>query len=241
MTKYFKFILLALTLLWGCKESKISAPAKPLDVNDLSSLVLKAINGDRKANDSLSGLIETELIENAAYNSLTVDSFSVDTLNFFYVLLEYPNQIFNRLAFYDDKTNCYLIDKSLNGKISVDVLEVQELKFLKVIESFLVKDTLEVIRLSFYKNIAQTIKLVYRNFAQLKTPKQTFIQTITSIAGDTIKTKLTVPKKVKITSEEDFFFYDGIENYYKSSNSLFDSLVIKEINNFEIETHKPNI
>lgn len=241
MTKYFKFILLALTLLWGCKESKISAPAKPLDVNDLSSLVLKAINGDRKANDSLSGLIETELIENAAYNSLTVDSFSVDTLKFFYVLLEYPNPIFNRLAFYDDKTNCYLIDKSLNGKISVDVLEVQDLKFLKVVESFLVKDTLEVIRLSFYKNIAQTIKLVYRNFAELKTPKQTFIQTITSMDGDTIKTKLTVPKKVKNISEEDFFFYDGIENYYKSSNSLFDSLVIKEINDFEIETQKPNI
>ena len=241
MTKYLNFILLSILFIYGCSETKNAAPPKPLTVTDLSSLVLKAINGNIKANDSLSGLIDLAQFEHEVYNTLKVDSFNVDTLKYFYVLIEYPNSIYNRLSFYDEKTNCYLIDKSLNGNLSIDILEIHNLTLLRLVEYFIAKDTLEVKRLSLYKNVGGAVKLVYRSFAELKMPKQVFIQTITSISEDTIKTNLTVPPKVKVASLQDIFFFDNITNNYKSNFSMFDSLVIKEINAFESEIQKPNI
>lgn len=239
MTKYVIFILLAVIFLFGCTETKNILPPKPLTANDLSSLVLKAINGDRKANDSLSGLVDTKLQESETYTSISVDSFSVDTMRYFYVLVEYPNPLLNRLAFYDEKTNCYLIDKSLNGNLVIDVLPIQNTKLVKVVEHFIVKDTLEVNRLSLYRPVDSSIKLVYRSFAELKTPKHTLLQTITSLSDDTIKTQITVPKKIKIDSNEDLFFYDRSSNEYKSIFYIFDTLVRQTISDFEIEVKKP--
>ena len=144
-------IISILTII-GCFESKISEP-KVLSGNALQALVESAVNKDKKANDSLSNLIDFDVDNNIPYNSIKVDSFYLDSLKYFSVLIEHPNPLYNRLAIYDTATNCYLIDKSLNGKLSFEFIELQNLKLLKVIERFISKDTLSVARLSLYGKI----------------------------------------------------------------------------------------
>jgi hypothetical protein len=239
--KQIYLIITALILtIWSCSESKIVEP-KILTSNSLQELVINASNGDKKANDSLSILMELQMGENNLYNSLKVDSFYLDSIKYFSVLIEYPNPIYNRLAIYDITTNCYLIDKSLNGKLTFEIINVQNLKLLKVIERFISKDTLSISRLSLYKKIDDTFNLVYRNFAELKTLKNHFYQTINFISKDTIKTQILAQKKYKMDAQDDIFVFNRMGKVYRSNQSLFDSLVIKEITNFDFETKKPQI
>lgn len=239
MKPIYLIILVTAMIVAGCSENKILAP-RILSGNTLEALIISAANGDRKANDSLSGLIDLNMEEINLYNSLKVDSFYIDTIKYFSVLIEYPNPIYNRFAIYGTTTNCYLIDKSLNGKLSFEVLELQDLKLLKVIEKFISKDTLSLTRISLYEKINNSINLVYRSFAELKRLKNYFYQTIHFISQDTIKTQILVPKKYKLNTE-DVFVFSYADKEYHSSQSLFDSLVYQEIADFNFETKKPHI
>ena len=241
MKQVYLVFLLSLSTIFGCFNNEIIEEPKVLDGNGLQALVLNSINGDKKANDSLSGLVDFKMDENISYNYLQVDSFYLDSIKYFSVLLEYPNPIYNRFAVYDSSANCFLIDKSLNGSLSFEVIELQDLKFIKVIEKFISKDTLSISRLSFYRKIDNSINLVYRSFAELKTLKSHFSQTINFISQDSIKTQIQVPKKYKLNVKEDVFVFDSIEKKYRSNQSLFDSLVYREIADFNVEVQKPQI
>ena len=240
MKRIYLIIAASMLTIWGCKESKVAEP-KILTGSSLQELVVNASNGNKKANDSLSILMDLQMGENNLYNSLKVDSFYLDSIKYFSVLLEYPNPLYNRLAIYDVTTNCYLIDKSLNGKLTSEIMDVQNLKFLKVIERFISKDTLSVSRVSLYKKIDDAFNLVYRSFAELKTLKNHFYQTINFISEDTIKTQILTQKKYRLDAKDDIFTFNRMEKLYRSNLSLFDSLVIKEITNFDFETKKPQI
>jgi hypothetical protein len=230
-----------LSTMFGCYNNEIVEEPKVLDGNGLQALVLSSVNGDKKANDSLSGLVDFEMGKNISYNYLQVDSFYLDSAKYFSVLLEYPNPIYNRFAVYDNSANCFLIDKSLNGNLSFEIIELQDFKFIKIIEKFISKDTLSVSKLSFYRKIDNSINLVYRSFAELKTLKNQFYQTVNFISQDSIKTQIQVPKKYKLNVKEDVFVFDSIEKKYRSNQSLFDSLVYREIADFNVEVQKPQI
>jgi hypothetical protein len=235
--KQIHLIILAIILISaGCSENKIVQP-EILSGEALQALVVSAANGDKKANDSLSGLIDLNIEENNLYNFLKVDSFYLDSVKYFSVLIEYPNPVYNRLAIYDTAANCYLIDKSLNGKLSFDVMELDDSKFLKAVENFISKDTLILTRVSLYRKIANSINLVYRSFAELKTLKNNFYQNINFISEDTIKTQIQVPKKFKLNAE-DVFVFNSEDKKYQSNQSLFDSLVYRQIADFNFETKK---
>lgn len=238
--KQIYLIILAMTLIIaGCSESKIIEP-KVLSGETLQALVVSAANQDKKANDSLSSLIDLNIKENYLYNSLKVDSFYLDSVKYFSVLLEYPNPVHNRLAIYDTAANCYLIDKSLNGKLSFEVMELDNSKFLKAVEKFISKDTLILTRVSLYRKIANSINLTYRSFAELKTLKNHFYQTINFISEDTIKTLIQAPKIFKLNSE-DVFIFNYADKKYQSNQSLFDSLVYRQIADFNFDPQKPQV
>lgn len=241
MKRVYLVVLLMLSTMFGCYNNEIVEEPKVLDGNGLQALVLSSVNGDKKANDSLSGLVDFEMGKNISYNYLQVDSFYLDSAKYFSVLLEYPNPIYNRFAVYDNSANCFLIDKSLNGNLSFEIIELQDLKFIKIIEKFISKDTLSVSKLSFYRKIDNSINLVYRSFAELKTLKNQFYQTVNFISQDSIKTQIQVPKKYKLNVKEDVFVFDSIEKKYRSNQSLFDSLVYREIADFNVEVQKPQI
>jgi len=236
MKQIYLIILVTTLIVADCSENKIVEP-KILSGNALQALVVSAVNGDKKANDSLSGLVDLDMAETNLYNSLKVDSFYLDSIKYFSVLIEYPNPVYNRLAIYDIAANCYLIDKSLNGKLFFEVLELQNLKLLKVVEKFISKDTLNLTRISLYKKNNNSINLVYRSFAELKTLQNHFYQTIHFISQDTIKTQILVPKKHKLNAE-DLFVFNFADKEYQSSQYLFDSLVYREIADFNFEPQK---
>lgn len=240
MKLFFLTILISILILAGCSEIKIAGGPKVISGNALQSLVVSATNGDKKANDSLSGLIDIQMSENNLYNSVEVDSFYLDSIKYFSILLEYPNPIYNRFAIYDNAANCFLIDKSLNGKLSFEVMNVQNLRFMKIVERFVAKDTLSLVRLSLFKKIDDSINLVYRSFSELKTLKHQFTQTIYSITSDTIKTRLLAPRKFRL-KKDDIFVFDEANKSYRSNESAFDSLVYKEIANFDFEHRKQQI
>ncbi len=153
-------------------------------------------------------------------------------------MIEYPNPTYNRLAIYDVESKCFIIDKSLNGKISSEVIEVQNLKFIKTVERFNAKDVLGLVRISFYGKIDSSFNLVYRSFAELKTPKNLFHQTIYSISPDLIKTRISVPKKFKLDKKEDDFLFDSSTKSFISEISIFDTLVYREIADYDSEVQK---
>lgn len=228
MKTIFLIFLTVVLLASGCLQEKITEPIH-LTSNSLEELVSNAVNGNKIANDSLSKLVDVEVWEIGSYNSITVDSFYLDALKYFVVLLEHSNSLYNRFAIYDSLTNCYLIDKSLNGKFSYSLLKLPQAVLLNLKERFLTEDSLSLVRISFYKKSDGSFNLLYRSFAELKTEKYIFNQTIISISPDTIKTQIIVPKKYKLSERDDVFAFDFSSMSYKSGRSSFDSLVLKEI------------
>ena len=226
------FIYLILIIQTGCFENEVPPP-KALTGNDLKDLVIDCTHGSKQANDSLSGLIDLTLGDNIKYNSLFVDSIYLDSNKYFIVLLEYPDPVYNRFAIFDTLTNCYLIDKSLNGFLSFAVVVLNNTKILKMVERFAAKEKLALTRLSFYKKYQDNFVLIYRSFAELKTPRRQFYQTIYSISDDTIKTKISLPRRYKFDADEDVFVFNDVRGVYLSEKSSFDSLVVREIVNFK--------
>ncbi|NWF90089.1 MAG: hypothetical protein HXY50_11590 [Ignavibacteriaceae bacterium] len=212
-----KYFLIAATLFMfsGCVEQKKEDPVS-LTRSSLDSLVKDAISGISKANDSLSQITDLNLPENSLYNFVQVDSFYLDSIKYFSVILQHPKSIYNRFAIYNEEGDCFLIDKSLNGKISLERFIVNGITFLKIIESFIAQDSVRLVRLSLYKKIEETFNLVYRNFSELKTAKDVFNQTIISITLDTIKTRLQVPKNYKLKSNTDYFVFSQNSKIYKA-------------------------
>jgi hypothetical protein len=232
--------LFALSLEIGCSKNKIVEPVY-LDGQSLHTLVLKAANDYKPANDSLSGLFDLGMIENNLYSSIKIDSFYSGTKKYFTLVIEYPNPLFNRFAIYDTLSNCYLIDKSLNGKLTLEVLGIRDFSFIKMLEEYALHDSLLLKRLSFYSKISDSISLVYRSFAELKTNKLQINQTITLITPDSLKTQFTLPKKYKSKFTGDTFFFDTQNKKFVSRRTAFDSLVYKEISTFMFEIQKTNI
>lgn len=220
-------------LLSGCMNKEI-APPKVLTGNGLKNLVIDCTFGSNAANDSLSGLIDLSQTDNLNYNFLKIDSIDIDSNKYFIVLIEYPNSIYNRLAVYDTLANCYLIDKSLNGFLFYEILDINKSNFIKLVERFTVKNDLVLSRLSLYKKIQNNFILVYRSYAELRTPSKQFYQTIDYFSEDTIKTKIVFPKRYKFESDEDVYVFNNFRHAYLSEQSNFDSLVTREVSKFKV-------
>jgi hypothetical protein len=196
----------------------------------LTNLVTESSYGSKSANDSLSGLINLSLPMDSDYNKMTVNTIDLnDSSKIFYVLLVYPNPLYNRLAFYSKFLKCYLIDKSLNGDITAKSIVNNKENYLEVNESFIAKDLLHLNRTSLYKLSDTSADLVFRTFTLVKDPYLTYTQKITSFSPDSIRTEINSTrygyKKLK-----DIFTYDQKLNQYESSEKIFDGLVRYKLN-----------
>ena len=229
MKRINPFLFFLVFSLMGCSELDRSKQPIKLTGNALNSLVSAAAAGNKIANDSLSGLIDLSMPDNYHYNQPNVDSFYLDSVKYFSVIINHPNSVYNRFAVYDEGSNCYLIDKSLNGKFLFELIEIDSIKFLKIVENFIALDSIRAVRLSLYRKINDSFNLVLRNYAEVKTIKNVYNQVVTSIALDTIKTRLFFSENNKVISREVFFVYRHNLKAFRSESSLFDSLVFKEV------------
>lgn len=224
-----KFISITLVFLGACSLNEDVSSSKKISGAELNFLIQNAQHGVKSSNDLISGLIDTSSFFNGQYNKTSIDSFNLDTVKYFAVVLQHPNSIFNRFAIYNEYGDCFLIDKSLNSINSTQIIEVDKLIFIKIVENFNVGDSIGIVRLSLYRNIDTAFYLVYRNLAEVRYTDKIFTQTIISLNADTIKTRLKLPESIKIKEREDSFVFSNNDKIYKSEDSLFSSLLSQEL------------
>lgn len=236
--------LIILTLLFGgcslLNKPKTASPA--YNSGALKNLVLRAVSGDTSANKELNNIVDLNIPVNNDYNTLIIDSLITKAnKKYFIVLINYPNPMYNRFAVYDTALNFYLIDKSLNGYISESVINLNEKKLIKISESFISKDILQIYRISLYQINDTSANLSFRTFTKLVEPKITFNQKIAEFSTEQIKTELTSSKVSPISGKTDTFIFDYAKKKYISPNNIFDNFVLDRIKNFNNYSDKPEI
>ena len=234
------FLLFSL-LVTGCSQ-KPENQKSPLSKKILENTILRAINGVKTANDSLSNLIDYSLPLNSNYNQLSIDSTLFnDNRVLFTILITYNNPIYNRFAVYNSNLEPELIDKSLNGNIYEEKLRINGNNFLKLTEDFLSKDIFNLTRISLYKVDSNSVNLVFRIFSKLKERRRIYTQDITEITNDRIKTKLNSTVRSKLRNKSDVFSYSTVTKRYEPSNNLFYNYIFNKISKSRVKLKLPMI
>jgi hypothetical protein len=210
--------------------------------SEIKQLIIKAINGNKEANLKLSNLIDLKIPLNSNYNLLQIDSVKIkDGKKRFLVLLEYSNPFYNRFAIYDSILTPFLIDKSLNGYITIDTSMINDGNIIQVNEDFTSKDTLQLTRTSFYLFTDSSANLAFRTFTKLIMPTNVFTQTISKVSPERIKTNLSSQNQSEINGMLDIFTFDPFQKKYISPNPVFDYFVKRQVITFKHDIEKPEI
>jgi hypothetical protein len=236
--------LIILTLVLGSCSlfNKPKTDLRSCNSRSLRDLVVRAVSGDTGANKELSNFIDLNIPINNDYITLVIDSLSAKAnKKFFIVLINYPNPIFNRFAIYDTALNIYLLDKSLNGYLNESVINLNENKLIKISESFISKDILQVFRISLYQINDTSANLSFRTFTKLTEPKIVFNQIIAEFSTERIRTELSSSKTSAISGKADIFLFDYAKKEYISQNNTFDNFVLEYIKNYTNIPDKPEI
>jgi hypothetical protein len=241
MKKCVFLSVLVILLFYGCSKNN-KTERKNADGRLIESLVINSIKGNSTDNASLNNLIDFRLPLNNNYDNLSVDSLKDNSGKTFYtVLLEYSNPAYNRFAVYDSSLNNYLIDKSLNGRISLQCNIEEGMTLLKIMEDFLSKDIFNLNRISFYLVNDTSVNLVFRTFTNLKYNKYIYSQQIDIISRDKIQTTISSNIDPLMNSIPDEFILNKKLDKYESSKDLFDKYVMNKINDFKVSLNNPAI
>ena len=239
-----KCIFLFVLVLWifsGCSKNN-ETERKNADGKVIESLVINSIKGNSTANASLNNLIDTRFPVNIDYNNLSIDSLKDNSGKKFYtVLLEYANPAYNRFAVYDSHLNNYLIDKSLNGKISQQNISEEGMILIKLNEDFLSKDIFNLKRISFYLVNDTSVDLVFRTFTTLKYNSYIYTQQINTVSRDKIQTTISSNIDPLMNNISDEFIFNNNYGKYVSRIDLFDKYVINKISDYKDTLKYPEI
>lgn len=239
MHKSIILILISL-FIFGCEKQEKVKPVSRIDENTIRDIVVKAVNGDRMNNDSLSGLIDYSLPLNSYFSDLKVEKI-VTPINktFFILLLEYPNPVYNCFAVYDSALHLILLDKSLNGQTRMKSFSLDNRQYIEIDESFLSKDILEIGRVSLY-SADSTVRLGFRAFTKFIIPTNKYYQTITEISPERIKTNISSLKRSLISDKSEIIPTGSTQNDLNESN-LFSNFIKNKIAEFKRAPSKPEI
>jgi len=230
------FIVFAITLT-GCNSNN----DEPANGAKLRALVIQALEGNYEANLSLKGMLDNQHIGRKDFNSLRIDSGKVNNKYYYSVLLEYFDPLLNLFAVYDSHLRLYLIDKSLNGNLSVEWSEKGNRNFILVQERFLTKDVLNIDRLSICEVYDTTVGIIYRSLSRLVRDKDTSYQSVENISDNFIVTKMRGSEDPEINNKPDTFYFNINSKKYFSKRNLFNNYVKQEIKDFRWITTKPQI
>jgi hypothetical protein len=214
---------------------------EPLNGAKLRDLVNRALKGEQDANVELKGLLDKDHIGRRDFNSLRIDSGYIHNKYYYSVLLEYFDPLLNIFAVYDDQLRFYLLDRSLNGNLSVQWAPNDKRNFIFVQEKFLTKDVLSIDRLSIYEIYDTSAGLIYRSLSRFVKDKDTSYQIIESITNNSIKTKMTGKRNLLLLNPTDTFEFDANTKKYISRRNYFNNFVKQEIRDFRWVTTKPQI
>jgi len=233
--KIFSLIVICLILI-GCSSDDNS-----LNSTKLQSLVISALKGDQKANQQLSGLIDEIHFGRIDFNQLSIDSSYMNRKYYYSLLLEYPEPALNLFAIYDNSQRFYLLDKSLNGNITVEWAQKETRNYCFVQERFLTKDVLSIDRLSMYLVQDTTARLIYREFSRLVIDKDTISHAVVNILDNKIVTRINSKTNLYINNITDTFYFNQLSQEYLSKTELFKDFVKLEVRNFRWIPIKPQL
>lgn len=229
----------AMIIISSCKSQ---VDEKPFEFNGESfeTIVRNAISGDENSKNILNGLFtfDTEL---KTFNKIDVDSIEINNINYYTLLLENQNPVYNLFAVVDKNMNLILKDESLNGYLKLNFKKSGSRRFAVVTENFNSKDVIELNRVSYYLLEQYSSDLVFRQFIKIKTPSKEAEQVISVISDTAIITSIFYPAAKNSKTSKDVFRFDVATDRYLSANNLFDSLVVKEIRSLNIQTKNPQI
>ncbi len=235
-------IFLAIAAMIIISSCKGKVDEKPFEFNGESfeTMVRNAINGDENSKNILNGLFtfDTEL---KTFNKIDVDSVEINNINYYTLLLENQNPVYNLFAVVDKDMNLILKDESLNGYLKLNFKKSGSRRFAVVTENFNSKDVIELNRVSYYLLEQYSSDLVFRQFITIKTPGKEAEQVISVISDTAIITSIFYPAAKNSKTSKDVFRFDVATDRYLSANNLFDSLVVKEIRSLNIQTKNPQI
>lgn len=224
-------IFITVAAFSGCTTE---SDVKPFTGNDLFKLVESAVAGNEAVNARLGELFDYSLPLPGQWNTFYLDSITAkNRLKFYYLLLENPNPVYNRFAVYDSLGHLYLMDKSLNGNLSVFTGQLDSIPYFRVTESFRTKDTIIVRRLNLYTYHYTTYSLAFRSFTYYKENNVEREQYIESISLKTISTKFRTEPNSDFTPQGEIFTYDSGTETYQGKYRYFDSMVVQRINTFK--------
>ncbi len=226
MMKNMLMILQVLIFLTGCAQKPNIRQSA--NIPAIEQTIERAKNGIVSANDSVSTLLGLSLYANKDYNKLKVDSLNLSTGKYFTILVEYPNPVNNKFGIYDDTLKTLLVDRSLYGELSEDIITIDSNKYINVNEGFSVKDIYELGRISLYKIGNDKADLIFRTFTRLKEPGEVYTQKITGFSGSRIITKINSTDE-NFNDKTDIFEFDQNSGSYKSKQNLFADFVKNEL------------
>jgi len=223
----------------SCKEN---VEEKPFEFNGQSfyTLVSSSINGDENSKKILNGLFtfDTEL---KSYNKIEIDSLEINNLNYYTLLLENQNPVYNLFALVDKDLNLILKDESLNGYLNLNFKKSGSRRFAVITEEFNSKDVIHLNRISYYSIEQYSSELVFRQFTKIKTANKEVEQVLSSVSDTAIVTNIVNLNSKTSKTAKDVFRFDVANNKYVSNKSLFDSLVYKEVRSLKIQYNNPQI
>lgn len=223
----------------GCKEKVVE---KPFVFNGKTflELVTNSIKGDEGSKKTLEGLITFDAAL-SSFNKIEVDSIEINNSNYYTLLLENQNPVYNLFAIVDKDLNLILKDESLNGYLNLNFKKSGSRRFAVITETFNSKDVVELNRVSYYTLEQYSSELAFRQFIKIKTPSKEAEQVVSVISDTAIVTNIFYPQSKTSKTTKDIFRFDVAHNKYKSEKNSFDSLVVKEIKTLNVTTKNPQI
>lgn len=223
----------------GCKEKVVEKPFVFYGKTFLE-LVTNSIKGDEGSKKTLEGLITFDAAL-SSFNKIEVDSIEINNSNYYTLLLENQNPVYNLFAIVDKDLNLILKDESLNGYLNLNFKKSGSRRFAVITETFNSKDVVELNRVSYYTLEQYSSELAFRQFIKIKTPSKEAEQVVSVISDTAIVTNIFYPQSKTSKTTKDIFRFDVANNKYQSEKNSFDSLVVKEIRTLKVTTKNPQI
>jgi hypothetical protein len=212
-----------------------------IDGTQIKLLIKDALTGKQESLQRLEGLFTFIPDKENIYNKIVIDSIFINNKKLYSVILEHPNPVYNLFAIVDNKLTLLLKDESLNGFLTANWKKSGSKVFAEMNEDFVSKDNIRLNRVSYYLIDTIWCDLVFRQYTDIKIIDKAALQTI-SLFSDTLITTQIVSNNIRQGKQKkDYFRYAVDKNKYISKSNFFDSLVVKEIREYDVVITKPQI
>ncbi|HOJ17394.1 MAG TPA: hypothetical protein PLT92_02390 [Ignavibacteriaceae bacterium] len=236
--KLLPVIFLVIIFFVGCE----TVEKEKYTGDRLMELFNSAARGDSTGVSFTVNVFDKKLPPPGKWNLIKVDSLVINTsAAFFAVLLEYPNPVYNRFCVYDSLFNLLLVDKSLNGYLSVKPIENPAVKGFEVTEMFDSKDSIKLKRTNLYILRGNVFELSFRKFTEMRLNRNYLSQTINVLTEKVISTRILSSRNIQLRFYEDTFLYDSEQKSYLSGEDILAKKIYEFIFNYRVDSSKQYI